>query len=343
MHGWEPSSHVSYREWATEALGDERQIYARSTTSPERKLIFLPDGESESYREAARAGELVCPVPGCPSPRLTTRGPADRRHHFVHRQAPADAAHRRAYVKRVATELLVEWIQRVHPRSTVEADVEIKGLPVTATVEGPSGRRFAVMFVDQRLGVEAWWELDSKLERLGFARGWIFSPRQYLRYPQPSPDADAEDPAAIDRRRGDIVLDRPVFRELRRLGRWPLLMNVSTRGLANLVAPGGEIARHLDLKPPASGDRVLHVVPTPLDDCRLSVDGVATPAVNADVLAAPRLAREKREKARQEREAVRAADSARLAAWRSDLEIPAPLRYEQRQAPPRHEAKRWAA
>jgi hypothetical protein len=204
---WEPSSHVSYREWATEALGDERQIYARSTTSSKRELVFLPDGAAESFREAARSGHLVCPVPGCPSPQLTTRGPVDRRHHFVHLQAPADAAHQRDYVRRVATELLVEWIEQVHPRSTVEADVDIGGLSVAARIEGPTGLRFAVMFVDRRLGLDAWLEADSALELLGFMRGWIFSPRQFLSYPQPSSDAGPGDPAAVDQRRGDIVLD----------------------------------------------------------------------------------------------------------------------------------------
>jgi hypothetical protein len=89
---WQETSHTGYREWATEALGDERQVYARSTTSAERELVFLPDGAADEFREAAWSGRLVCPVPGCPSPQLTTRGPSDRRHHFVHRQAPADEA-----------------------------------------------------------------------------------------------------------------------------------------------------------------------------------------------------------------------------------------------------------
>ena len=29
--GWEATTHLAYREWASEALGDERQVYARST------------------------------------------------------------------------------------------------------------------------------------------------------------------------------------------------------------------------------------------------------------------------------------------------------------------------
>jgi hypothetical protein len=65
------TSHPVYREWASEALGDERQVYARSTVSSSDALVFLPEGAAEDLREAARRGEPVCPVPGCPSPHLT--------------------------------------------------------------------------------------------------------------------------------------------------------------------------------------------------------------------------------------------------------------------------------
>jgi hypothetical protein len=255
--GWGASSHVGYREWASAALGDERQVYARSTAAADGELVFLPDGAADEFREAAQSGELVCPVPGCPSPQLTTRGPETRRHHLVHRQAPPDPAHQRAYVRRVARELIVEWIRSAHPRSVVEPDVAVGSLTAAALVTGPTGGRFAVMFVDHRLGVDAWWDAEIELDREALLRGWIFAPRQFLRYPQPSPDAGPDDPATLDRRRRDIVLDRALFREMRAAGRWPLLLNIDTREVANLIAPGGEVARRLKLEPPASGDRVL--------------------------------------------------------------------------------------
>jgi hypothetical protein len=268
-------------------------VYARSTSSKQRDLVFLPDGEADRFRAAAQSGELVCPVPGCPSPLLTTRGPRRRRHHFVHRQAPPDPDHQRAYVRRVATELITDWISAAHPQSTVENEITLAGMSVPALVTGPAGRRFAVMFVDRRLGAEAWWDADFELEREDLARGWIFAPRPFLRFPRPSKDAGPDDPAAVDRERGDVVLDRPVFREMRQAGQWPLLININTREVANLLVPDGLIARRLRLRPPASGDRVLHLHPTPLDECRLCRDGIATPDVDAGVLAAPRLARER--------------------------------------------------
>lgn len=289
-------SHPIYREWASEALGDERQVYARSTLSSSDALVFLPDGAAEDFRETARRGELVCPVPGCPSPLLTTRGPAMRRHHFVHLQAPPDSEHQRAYVRRVATELLCDWIGSVHPRSTFETDIDLEGVDVTVLVTGPTGERFAVMFVDRRFGVDAWADAEYTLDRTGVSRGWIFAPRQFLRYPQPSTDATPDDPAILDRERGDIVLDRALFRTMRREGTWPLMLSIERREFGNLVPPDGVIAARLKLRPPASGDRVLHLVPAPIDKCRLGRDGIETPAVGRQVLAAPKLARARRER-----------------------------------------------
>ena len=289
------TSHLVYREWASEALGEERQVYARSTASADGPLVFLPEGQAEQFRDAARSHELVCPVPGCPSPFLTTRGPSNRRHHFVHLNSPGDPDHQRAYIRRVATELLRDWLATAHPKSTVQANAKLGGLEVTLLVTGPTGNLFAVMFVDHRLGVDAWADADRVLERAGTSRAWMFSPRQYLRYPQPKPAAGSDDPAVLDRARGDIVLDRPVFREMRRDGQWPLLLSIERRELANLVKPGGRVARHLRLQPPASGDRVMHLVASPIDDCRLVSDGIATPVVNESVLAVPRLARAKQQ------------------------------------------------
>ena len=91
------------------------------------------------------------PRPGCPYPRLTTRGPAKRRHHFVHLQAPGDPAHQRAYERQVATELLADWIRAKHPRSTVQTDVPVGEVSVTVLVTGPAGAKFALVFVDRRV------------------------------------------------------------------------------------------------------------------------------------------------------------------------------------------------
>jgi len=89
-------------------------------------------------------------------------------------------------------------------------------------------------------------------------------------------------------RLGTEARSSALFREMRSEGKWPLLLNIDRREVANLVPPGGQIARRLAVSPPASGDRVLHLVPSRLDECRLCRDGIATPAVDSNVLAAPR-------------------------------------------------------
>jgi hypothetical protein len=191
---------------------------------------------------------------------------------------------------------LVDWIRSVHPRSNHDADVRLLDLDVTVLVTGPSGARFAILFVDRQFGVDAWREAEYRLDAEHLARGWIFAPRRFLRYPQASPDATPDDPAKLDARRGDVVLDRALFREMRREGRWPLVLSVERRELANLISPGGVVASRLGLNTPASGDRVLHLVPCRLDACRLGRDGIETPAVGGNVLAAPRRAREQGER-----------------------------------------------
>jgi hypothetical protein len=54
--GLDASTHLDYREWALEALGDDRQVYARSTTSEQRELVFLAAlsavGQSENVLNA---------------------------------------------------------------------------------------------------------------------------------------------------------------------------------------------------------------------------------------------------------------------------------------------------
>jgi hypothetical protein len=172
--------------------------------------------------------------------------------------------------------------------------VRVGDLTITALVTGVQGNRFAVMFVDHRLGTDSWIEADETLNRAGMARGWIFAPRPYLKYPRPAADAAPDDPAILDRTRGDIVLDRALFREMRRQGHWPLLLNITTREVANLVTPTGRVAHRLHLTPPASADRVLHLLPSPLHDCRLCQDGIETPKINAHVLAERHRTREER-------------------------------------------------
>jgi hypothetical protein len=285
---WRALRHADYRAWAEEALGDYRQVYARDPHEPsDAPLTFMPEGGAEALRAPAHLGRLICPVPGCPSPLLTTRGPADRRHHFVHRQAPEDPSHSLAYNRRVAEQLLLDWASAQDSRLSVTSDEAIGGVPVTVLVASPTGRRLAICFIDGRLGADAWEDRHHALRAANVIGTWAFGLRRMFCCP-PDPDhkADPDSPPARDRERGDLLLDRAVYRRMRAAHVWPLLLSTERQQLANLIPPGA-LARRLGLRPPASAERVAHLVPHPLADCRLCEHGLATPAVGELELAPP--------------------------------------------------------
>lgn len=285
---WRALRHEDYRAWADESLGDQRQVYARDRQlSPDGPLVFMPEGQAAVFRPAAHTGRLICPVPGCPSPLLTTRGPADRRHHFVHRHAPEDPNHSLAYNRRVAQQLLHDWASAQDPRLTVTTDETIQGVPVTVLVASPTGRRLAICFIDGRLGADAWEDHHDALRAADVIDAWIFGLRRmYCCPPDPDHKAGPDSPPARDRERGDLLLDRAVYRRMRASHAWPLLLSTERQQLANLIPPG-ELARRLGLRPPASAERVLHLIPHPLAGCRLCVHGIATPAVGEREVAPP--------------------------------------------------------
>jgi hypothetical protein len=279
--------HVDYQEWADEVFGDRRQVYARDIRkAPDDPLTFMGPGEASRFYADARADLLVCPVPGCPSPKLTTRGPAERRHHFVHRQAPGGTRHGRAYTRRVTVRLLREWLDAQSTHFQISEDADVSGVRVTLLVRSPrTGRRVALIYVDGRYGVDAWEEDYERLKAADVPTSWIFALRRmFFSLPQPRPGVGPDDPVARDRGRADLVLDKALYREMRRGGLWPLLISLERRELANLITPMGRLAGPLGLQPPESGDRVLHLVPSPLADARLTRYGVATRAVPENLL-----------------------------------------------------------
>jgi hypothetical protein len=212
----------------------------------------------------------------------------ERRHHFVHRQAPEDPRHDITYARRATVRLLRDWIGEQSKRLEALEDVEVDGVAITLLVRSPTGRRVAIVYTDRRLGADAWWETDDRLKAAQLPAAWIFALRRSF-FALPAPDASAppDDPVRQDLERGDLVLDRALFRSMRRAGSWPLLVSLERQELANLVRPGGRVAERLGLRAPASAERLLHLVPSPLASCRLTRYGIATLAVGENVLAVP--------------------------------------------------------
>ena len=265
--------HSEFREWASAALGDPRQVYAREAGAPlEDPLVFMPDGEALRFREAAKSGALVCPVPGCPSPGLTTRGSETRRDHFMHVKAPDDETHNDSYMRFATRRLLHDWAESQDPVVNVRG-AEVDGISITLLARLDDGSRVALCYVDKKLGADAWEERNDFFRSEGIAVAWIFALRE-MYFAPPGPAA----PVVEDPNRTDLILDRPIYKRMREKGSWPLLINLERQEFANVIKPGGKPAKRLGFAPPVS-NRVQHFRAYGLAVCRLCPYGIATPAI----------------------------------------------------------------
>jgi hypothetical protein len=276
--GGQAKRHFEFREWTRAALGDPRQVYARRAGEPpDAPLVFMPDGKALEFREKAKSGALICPVPGCPSPELTTRTYPDKRDHFMHVHAPEDPQHSRTYMRLATESLLRDWLAAQDQVVKVTA-AEMDGVSFVLVAHLDRGNKVALCYVDKQLGADAWEERHDALRSKGIAGAWIFALRQaFFALPEPA------DPIAEDR--PDLILDKAIYRRMRRRGSWPLLINLESEEVANPLKPEGGPATRLGFAPPDL-DRVLHIAPTRLAACRISPYGIATRAISEFVLRA---------------------------------------------------------
>lgn len=274
--------HEEFREWQAEALGDRRQVYARRAGAPPNEpLVFMPDGQADQFREDAKSGALICPVKECPSEGLTTVSSSERRDHFRHVGLPDEVkelsgSHREKYIQLATKSLLREWV-RDQKRVVDMHTASMEGVPLMLIATLDEGSTVAVCYVDKQLGADAWAERhDFLLRAEGMAPAWVFGLRKSYFDPPKSPDP-------IDEERADLILDKAIYRRMRKKGSWPVLLSLQQAKFANVILPGGSRAENLHL-PPTGLDRVVHVVPSRIADCRLCPYGIATPAVSEWIL-----------------------------------------------------------
>jgi hypothetical protein len=147
--------HEEFREWAEAALGDPRQVYARKAGAPpDDPLVFMPDGEAPRFREAAKSGALICPVPECPSPGLTTRASWDRRDHFMHVEAPGGKTHSEIYTRLATKHLLRDWAENQRPVDEV-LEAKMDGVSFILVACIGDEKKVALCYVDKKLGADA--------------------------------------------------------------------------------------------------------------------------------------------------------------------------------------------
>jgi len=274
---WHAMRHSEFADWAGLQLGDTRQVHARdSREPPDAPLVFMPDGEARQFRADAQAGHLVCPVPGCPYPKLTTRHADDRRDHFVHTHAP-ELEHP-DFRAAVTQQMLHRWAVNLDPTFEALDGQTIAEVPISVLVRLPTGSRVALCYSAGVLGAEAWQEQHAALERAGVAGVWMFPPRHwYFARPKPDPAPPGDD-------NGGLIVDRRLFKVMRRNGSWPLIINIEREQVANLIVPGKAIAGRLHMPEPRLVEDVVHVVVSPLARCSLCPDGFVTLAVNENDL-----------------------------------------------------------
>jgi hypothetical protein len=258
------------------ALGDPRQVYARRAGAPpDDPLVFMPDGEAPCFREDAKSGVLICPVPECPSPELTTCAYTEKRDHFRHVEAPKnDPEHNPSYMRLATQNLLRDWADGQDQVKVSGGEMDGVSFILIAGLD--DGSEVAICYVDKQLGADAWEERHDFLRSEGLVGAWIFALRRtYFALPDPA------DPGAEDRT--DLILDKAIYRRMRKRGSWPLLINLEREEFANLLVAGGNRAKNLGFVPPGL-DRVVHLAPARLADCRLCPYGIATPAITEWIL-----------------------------------------------------------
>lgn len=153
---------------------DSRQLFALDTLSPDEDLVFIDEGQAEQLRAAAKSGQLVCPVAGCPSPGFTTVG-GSRRHHFRHLTKGARSHGGESFAHHTAKHLIGRWARTKYPEAMVSVDnerVESRQLPdVLITME--DGTRYAIEVQYSPMTASAWSERHRGYVDHGIYDVWI--------------------------------------------------------------------------------------------------------------------------------------------------------------------------
>ena len=155
--------------------GDPRFIHAgRRDGLP--GLVELPDGQAAEFRAMARAA-LKCPVPGCPSPEITTVGGTGRRHHYRHLVKNAETDHGPETYFHLESKAVVEaWLRERCPGASVQLEKVLASGERIADVfaQLPTGEQYAVEVQFSSLSVETYRERHQWYESAGIVDIWLF-------------------------------------------------------------------------------------------------------------------------------------------------------------------------
>lgn len=163
------------------------QVFARDTaTDPDAPLVFLPRGGADALRDRARAGELVCPLAGCPAPLLTVRAGSRVRDHFAHRpdtdpgHGPETVAHH------TGKHLIGRALRAAYPDGRVVVDTEEveSGARPDVLLTLPDGRHVAYEIQLATLTPPEWTFRHERYAADGIRDVWLFAGPSHLRVPR---------------------------------------------------------------------------------------------------------------------------------------------------------------
>ena len=168
------------------------QVFARDTRlPPESPLVYLNRGEAPILRPEARSGALVCPIEGCPSPSLTTRG-GSRRDHFAHLRG---GHARETLAHHTAKHLIARWLRPLLPAGAscvVDHDEVETGQRPDVLVTFDSGMQIAYEVQFAGLTPSEWLRRHRGYRDNGVRDVWLFGGSRYLQTPRVQLAAEGE-------------------------------------------------------------------------------------------------------------------------------------------------------
>lgn len=311
-----------------EATGEKVQIFARDARLPaDAALMRLDRGMAASTRPDARAGHLVCPIPGCEDPRLTTRA-GSRRDHFAHLNLVGPPHAPETWFHYAGKHVVGDWLRARYPEARVVVDaeaVENRQIP-DVLAEFPDGRRFAFEVQYAALDTDEWVWRHAGYVVQGITDVWLLGhlPR-YLRHPRGSWEADR-------------YVRTPLYDKIVETGAAVRWINPDERLIATpRHASDAVFGRYLEHDDDFRWER-LELGFDALDACRIEGNAFLTPTDDADRAAADRLAearrvREEAERRAEERRQAQIDENARMKAWVEEQRAARARDYELRLRP----------